>query len=149
MTTKPAPMPEFDLRYGIEAKDHFVKVSEWLVSVGMDKEWEVVLPKPNQLFLDYDFPDKMSATPRLETVLKTIEETYNLSYDNIQQTWTVSKSGNLHCVITLPDGIQMHPFQIAAWQAAAGSDHKRESLHVKSIAMGSKNPNLLVERKQA
>jgi hypothetical protein len=57
-----------------------------------------------------------------------------------------SKSGNVHVVINLP--IPMHATKRVAWQAAFGSDPKREALHLLSIARREKNPILLYNRKK-
>jgi hypothetical protein len=140
--------PQFELRYEEEAKDHVVKVTEWLKATGMDAEWEIVVAKPNQLLLDYDIPFKKFYPVAFETAMKTMEEAYNLSYSDIGIQWTESKSGNRHGIITFPDRVQFSPMEAAAWQAAAGSDPKREALHIKSVVLGSKNPNLLIERKK-
>lgn len=153
LTDSPVPgvVPVFELDYREEAKDHFVKVSEWLKNTGMDKDFEIVLPKPNQILLDYDMPkekfDHGYAWEQFVTAIVTLREAYNLIESEIDEKWTISKSGNTHCIITVPERIVFQPFEVAAWQAAFGSDPKREALHIKSLVMGSKNPNLLIERK--
>lgn len=143
-------VPQFELRYDEEAADHFVKVTEWLRATGMDAEYEIILPQPNQLLLDFDVPEnEFYSTDRwtqFVTAATTLAETYGGA--NIEEKWTTSKSGNCHCIITVP-GVTFTPFEAAAWQAAFGSDPKREALHIKSLVMGSKNPNLLIERKKA
>lgn len=154
--------PQFELSYEVEAKDHLVKVNDWLKATGMDAEWEVILPQSNQLFLDYDsslgeyFPEKnagdelpylVNAPESYSSAMKTMEEAYNVAAYAMKFKITVSKSRHQHCVVTFPEHIKFSPMEAAAWQAAAGSDPKREALHIKSILMGSKNPNLLIEKK--
>lgn len=155
--------PEFELRYEEEAKDHLLKVNQWLNSMNMAQDWEAITAKPNQLFLDYDTPVGRyfkNAEPgdilphggdsgggKTETVWRTMEEAYNIEAHAFTFRWTVSKSGHYHCVVTLPDHVKLSPMEAAAWQAAAGSDHKREALHMKSVVLGSSNPNILIEKR--
>ena len=140
--------PEFEIRYDEEAKDHLIKVNAWLKATGMDAEWEALVAEPNQLFFDFDVPFDTHFAGQMSTVEKTIQEVYGFKYwgEEVTTQDTHSKSGNKHTILTFKT-VQFAPMEAAAWQAAGGSDHKREALHIKSIIMGSKNPNILIERK--
>src|SRR6266849_3659421 len=106
-------VPQFVLDYREEAKDHFVKITEWLKMTGLDAEWEIVLPKPNQLFLDFDTKaDKWLeavAPDRFYTAMLALQEAYGLYVGDIKESFSRSKSGNAHCIVTLPERIQFSP----------------------------------------
>lgn len=146
-------IPVFEMDYRDEASDHFEKVAEWLRNTGLINDWEILIPKPNQLLLDYDQPfndqyPMLGVPDQFITAMTVIIEAYKIDFMDIKTEYTKSKSGNTHCIVTLPENVQLEPMTCAAWQAAAGSDPKREALHMKSIIMGSKNPNLLIEQKK-
>jgi len=151
--------PRCELDYRIEAKDHLVKVNDWLKQTGLDEKWKAITPEPNQLFIDYDisvgdyFDDKVPGDELPYGVC--LPEAYSSAYCTlaeaypeavIQQRFTMSKSGKQHLVVTVT-GVEFNKFERIAWQTAFGSDPKREALHIKSTLMGSLNPNILIERK--
>jgi hypothetical protein len=56
-------------------------------------------------------------------------------------TATKSKGGGTHIVIGLP--VEIEDIERVAWQAAFGSDGKREALNILRVKRGIKNPILL------
>ena len=58
-----------------------------------------------------------------------------------------SKGGNTHALVRLT--VPMDVYERIAWQAAFGSDPKREALHLLSVSRGELNPILLFVKKQA
>ena len=119
--------------------DHAAVVRQRLQDAGEDKDWEVVLATDTTLLLDYDSPN---VPEQFYTVLTVLDATMGrgcgFKFYN-------SRSGNKHVIVTLPSPLTV--VERIAWQAAFGSDCKRESLHLLSIARGDTNLNLLVMRK--
>ena len=58
---------------------------------------------------------------------------------------SVSKGGNTHVIVHLRSAMDI--LERIAWQAAFGSDPKREALHLLSVSRGELNPILLFMRK--
>ena len=123
--------------------DHATAAQAYLVAKGFT-DWEVVLPDDKMLMLDYD--DKMYDGTLPEVFYQTLAileqaQDYARTYFVI----TESKGGNTHCIVHLDS--PMTVTERIAWQAAFGSDRKREALHLLSVALGDKNPILLFMRK--
>lgn len=101
--------------------------------------YEVVTADDHTLQIDYDqtilpddFQDKLN-------LLRQRTGIQNLRW------WKLpSKSGNLHVTIKLP--IAMSAQERIAWQAALGSDPKREMLGLIRVAMGNESPILFFEK---
>lgn len=101
---------------------------------------EVVLPKPNQLFIDIDseagfalFMDQMERLRQFEFAYMTV---------------TPSASGfpNRHIVVDLDRDVS--DIERIAFQAAMGSDPIRELLGLIRVSHGDPHPTLFLERKQ-
>jgi hypothetical protein len=127
--------------------DHAEYARKALEDSDMAKEWEVVVADDFHIQLDYDNQNAL-------LLQDTLEERFFVTRDILQQRigykpdYAVleSKGGNIHVVITLREGMDVR--ERVAWQAAFGSDFKREALHLKSIAAGELNPILLYMRKK-
>ena len=120
-------------------KDHAAYAAKELVEKGL-ANWEVVVAEENQLQIDYDSP---TLPDRFFDVLKILQQrfpTAGLCYSNHR-----SKGGNQHVLINLPHKIGL--YERIAWQAAFGSDCKREALHLLSVSRKEKNPILLFMEK--
>jgi hypothetical protein len=121
--------------------DHAQKVQAVIDEQGVSNEFEIVLPKDNELQLDYDCIELPAQFNEVMDIL-----TQTVPKDAIIEYFvTRSRSGNLHVTIALP--YKLGPYQRIAWQAVFGSDPKREALSVRSATVGDKNPTLLIERK--
>jgi hypothetical protein len=132
-----------DVSHVIEG-DHATAAAAYLVAKGYADKWQVVLPEEKMLMLDYDekkfdgyLPDQFYRTL---VILEQALESYGLYF-----TCTESKGGNTHCLVHLPS--TMPTVERIAWQAAFGSDPKREALHLLSLVRGELNPILLFMRK--
>lgn len=133
--TQPSALP-----YSIEpGKDHQAFVQARLESEGLSNDFEIVLPKPNQLQLDYDSP---RMPDQFDIALGILLEAYDGGAD---YHTTISKSGNTHVTIDLP--VDIDDVTRVAWQAIFGSDYRREGLSLKAIKRGQLNTILLIERK--
>jgi hypothetical protein len=118
--------------------DHAAFVNEQLENSGESKEWEVVLATDTTLLLDYDSPN---VPEQFFDVMRVLTESLGYCGYHLYK----SRSGNTHVIVTLP--VSMPAAERIAWQAAFGSDYKRESLHLLSTSRGDTNLNLLVMRK--
>jgi hypothetical protein len=138
------PQPKWNSSepYDIKDNDHVTHVTAKLHHDGTDKDLEIVLPKPNQLQLDYDSP---KLPERFGEALDLLTQAYCKVRESLVYTVTVSKSGNRHVTIDLPASVS--PTERIAWQAIFGSDYKREGLGMMSIVRGIANPSLLIEKK--
>ncbi len=131
-------------------KDHAAWARVWLEQNGYTG-WEVVVSREDQLMIDYDqvscywdLPTQFYTTMCIlaQSFVPEGEAPVLLPYERF-----ASKGGNTHVIITLPYALS--DSQRVAWQAAFGSDPKREALHMLSIARKELNPILLyMKRKQ-
>lgn len=131
---------------GVSNFDHAEYARRWLSDSDFIFDFEVVVAEKNQLMLDYD---STTIPQQFEVALDILKQALAAEgVDDKRVTYDVSesKSGNVHVIINLP--IPMHATKRVAWQAAFGSDPKREALHLLSIARREKNPILLYNRKK-
>lgn len=129
--------------YDICGNDHVLHVQKRLDENGETDKFEIVLPKPNQLQLDYDTPE---LPEWFERALSIVAQAFCPRLrDKIMWTVTESKSGNRHVTIDLPYDID--DLTRVAWQAALGSDPMRECLSLMSVRKNIANPTLLLEKK--
>jgi hypothetical protein len=126
--------------------DHATAARAYLVAKGFT-DWEVVLPTDKMLMLDYDDQPKGAAPFLPEQFFCTLAILEQLPEQGSQTYYqsSVSKGGNTHVIVHLTQ--PMPVVERIAWQAAFGSDPKREALHLLSVALGDKNPILLFMRK--
>lgn len=92
--------------------------------------YQIVIATDQLIQIDYDFkilPDDFQA--KLELLRRRVT-------GRVQWWKTPSKSGNLHVTIHLLD-TTMNVVERIAWQAAFGSDPKREMLGLLRVALGS------------
>lgn len=135
---------------GTEQTDHAVYAANWLKDHGFDEEWESVVADDQTLMLDYDDDSPVllcQEPPRIfYDILEILRQRYKVSdADKITYSVHSSKGGNTHVVVRLPKPMPMH--ERSAWQAAFGSDRKREALHLLSVHKNELNPILLYMRK--
>ena len=131
---------------GVSNFDHAEYARRWLSDSDFIFDFEVVVAEKNQLMLDYD---STTIPQQFEVALDILKQALAAEgVDDKRVTYDVSesKSGNVHVVVNLP--IPMRATERVAWQAAFGSDPKREALHLLSIARREKNPILLYNRKK-
>jgi hypothetical protein len=128
--------------YDIKGGDHVVHVQKKLDESGASKNFEIVLPEPNELQLDYD---EKVLPEQFWKGMDLLTQAYCALQEGLPYVVTESCSGNRHVTISLP--CQIDPVTRVAWQAVFGSDLMREGLSLMSITRGLKNPTLLIERK--
>lgn len=130
---------------GAIQKDHAAYSRQWLVDNGYDEDYEVVVAKDNELQLDYD---RTTLPSEFNVVLDILAQVLAHNEAPVLPSYEVvtSKSGNLHVTITLP--YDMDIVKRIAWQAAFGSDPKREALHMLSLKFKDLNPILLYQPKK-
>ncbi len=131
---------------GTIQKDHAAYARQWLIDNNYDADFEVVVAKDNELMLDFD---RTTIPQQFEIVLDILAQV--LAAPNVEPVRppyevSKSKSGNLHVVVTLP--YDMSIAKRVVWQAALGSDPKREALHMLSIKYKDLNPILLYQPKK-
>ena len=105
------------------------------------EDLKVVLPEPNQLFIDIDNDFAMALFEKNYT---DFVQWYCPTGDPVI---TPSKSGGerRHVTITVKDHLK--PKERLILQAFLGSDLKREFLGLQRIKAGDKNPTLFLEKK--
>jgi hypothetical protein len=122
-------------------QDHAAYARHYLKETGYDEDYEVVIAERNQLMLDYD---RTTIPLQFYTALGILHQAFKTEY--IPYEVSESKSGNKHVIITLPRNIS--DYCRVAWQAAFGSDPKREALHLLSLSKYELNPILLYNKKK-
>lgn len=127
-----------DVYVGTTNNDHAIYAREML----KDENFEVVVAEENVLMLDYD--DVEDLPEQFYTSLGILESVLGVA---VRFEQSRSKSGTgIHVLVFLPESMPI--ITRVAWQAAFGSDPKREALHLLSIARREKNPILLYNRKK-
>ena len=122
--------------------DHATAARAHLVNKGFT-DWQVVVADDKTLMLDYDQrPYDCTLPEQFYDTLGILEQALHED-----QFFTVheSKGGNTHALVRLT--VPMDIYERIAWQAAFGSDPKREALHLLSVSRGELNPILLFMRK--
>ena len=129
---------EYAVNSGVS--DHAAFVRQQLDGANESTDWEIVLADDTMLLLDYDVPYIPNQFLR---TLEILEEMMG----HVPQPWKAykSRSGNTHIIVKLSRPLPID--QRIAWQAAFGSDPKREALHLLSSKRGDRNTMMLVMRK--
>ena len=128
---------------GVLNNDHAQAAELWLNEHGFADDWCVVVADDKTLMLDYDGRPYDGTLPEQFYVTLGIfnEVVGNVNYFHR----TPSKGGNTHVIVHLTQTMPI--VERIAWQAAFGSDPKREALHLLSVSRGELNPILLFMRK--
>jgi hypothetical protein len=129
---------EYAVNSGVS--DHAAFVRQQLDNANESTDWEIVLADDTMLLLDYDTPYIPNQFLRTLAIL-------NEAMGFLEQKWKAykSRSGNTHVIVKLSQYLPVD--QRIAWQAAFGSDLKREALHLLSNKRGDRNTMMLVMRK--
>lgn len=123
--------------------DHAPAAQKYLEDNGYADRWQVVLADDKTFMLDYDDKPYDGILPeQFYTILHILYQA--VGSNNYFETFA-SKGGNTHVVIHLE--APMPIVERIAWQAAFGSDPKREALHLLSVSRGELNPILLFGKK--
>jgi len=123
--------------------DHALFAEAYLRQTGMDDQWQVVVADDKTLMLDYDNRPYDGTLP--EQFYSTLGIFDQVVGSDNYFTHTASKGGNTHVVINM--SVALTIAERIAWQAAFGSDPKREALHLLSVSRDELNPILLYMRK--
>ena len=127
---------------GVLNNDHAQAAEEFLRQARFD-DWMVVVADDKTLMLDYDQQVYDGTLPEQFYIALGIFDSVVGSNNYFEHT--ASKGGNTHCVIHMEKPMPI--VERIAWQAAFGSDPKREALHLLSVSRGELNPILLFMRK--
>lgn len=116
-----------------------------LEKAGFSVNWEIVPAAEDVLQLDYDDPtEHASAPPRFWPIFEILRQRFQGK--TVWYSAHLSKSGkHSHVLVYLPEQLSIH--ERVAWQAAFGSDPKREALHLLNISNNVTNPILLFMQK--
>jgi hypothetical protein len=120
--------------------DHKAYVEKKLYDEGIADTYGTVLPESNQLLIDYDVPE---LPDYFQDRMNILLEAMNAP---VRYQVYASRHGRRHVIVTC-EGKKFDEIERVAWQAALGSDSKREALSLRSIALGAKNSTLLIHRK--
>lgn len=121
--------------------DNRVYLQNKLEKEGVDKIFEIVVPKASQLALDYDTPELPA---RFQEALYFLVQTFCDKGRRLTYRVTQSRHGNLHVMIDLPRDIS--ELERLAWHGVFGSDWKRNASALMCMAKGVHNNTLLIER---
>lgn len=126
------------------AEDHESFCQKKLREAGLDKEWKVEVATDRTIQLDFDIPYENLLPMRFFDALEIFSR---LLTNGKTANWRHLKSrhGNSHVVIDL--NWDMPQSERIAWQAAMGSDFKREALSLAYSALGQQAPVLLYSLK--
>lgn len=128
--------------------DHREYVNILLEKSGESVDWEVYVCPQNFLQLDYDQPFPFYPPQFFDVMGMLVERcafATALTNKQVEHRVYSSRSGNTHYLIELPG--DMSDYERTAWQAAFGSDPKREAGHLLSLMRHEINPILLIMRK--
>lgn len=128
----------------VYGNDHEIHVQKMIEGRNQADIYKVVLPKPNEIQIDYDVP---SVPERFETAMNFLSQAFVEPGQSLRYVVTRSKSGNTHVNVALPEGVVLTEIERCAWQAVFLSDPNREALSLVSIRRGLKNPSLMIEFK--
>lgn len=127
-----------DWYYDDEAQAATIKLEE----SGFAADWEVVVAQPDTLQIDWDKKTEHVHVPsNFHQMMGLLVQRFNVSVERLPYQIYKSKGGGNHIVITLPE--PMDAIEKIAWQAAFGSDGKREALNLLRVKRNIKNPILL------
>jgi hypothetical protein len=127
---------------GVLNNDHAQAAEEFLRQAHFD-DWQVVVATDKILMLDYDQRPYDGVLPEHFYVALGIFD--QVVGSNNYFVCSESKGGNTHCLVHMEKPMPI--VERIAWQAAFGSDPKREALHLLSVSRGELNPILLFMRK--
>jgi hypothetical protein len=128
--------------YDIKGNDHVIHVQTKINESGEQDNFEIVLPRPNQLQLDYDVPE---LPEQFHKVLDIAAQAFCKLHGSLFYTVRKSRHNNLHITIDFPRDLT--DIERIAWQSVFGSDPMREALSLMSVHRGIANPTLLIERR--
>jgi hypothetical protein len=136
------------------AADHKSFCEKKLRDFGLDGDYKVEVATDRTIQLDFDIPFDQPLPQQFvvaleifarmldpEEVIRHLIEPRTATYRRLK-----SRNGNTHVVINL--SWDMPQAERIAWQAAMGSDFKREALSLAYAAMGQHSPVLLYSRKE-
>lgn len=107
--------------------------------VGVSEDYMIVVPKANEIQIDYDTPElPLLFSEVLEMLARAMQS-------NLKYKVYASMSGNRHVIIECPRDLT--DLERIAWQAVFASDPKREALSLVRVSRGLSNPSLLIHRK--
>jgi len=126
-------------------EDHETHCTMLLRETGLEKTFFVDVATSRTIQIDLDIPFDLNMTTQfyetLDIFRRMLVNGKAASYRHLR-----SKGGRTHIVIAL--SWDMPQSERIAWQAAFGSDFKREALSLAYAALGQKSPVLLYSSKE-
>jgi hypothetical protein len=120
-------------------EDPVASVQKKMDTIGASDEYTIIIPKENEIQIDYDYPELPLIFPELLGLLARAMQ------GSLKYKIYCSMSGNRHVVIECPRTLT--DIERIAWQAVFASDPKREALSMMNLSRGLSNPSLLIHRK--
>ena len=129
------------------AVDHESFCAKKLIDMGLDKEWKVEVATDRTIQLDFDIPFDGPLPQQFSEALEIFSRMLELRVGKTA-SWRKlkSRSGRTHVVISI--SWDMPQAERIAWQAAFGSDFRREALSLAYAALGQTAPVLLYSLKE-
>jgi hypothetical protein len=143
------------------AVDHESFCAKKLIDMGLDKEWKVEVATDRTIQLDFDIPFDGPLPQQFSEALEIFSRMLELppnaysmrtlsavtpTYKTASWRKLKSRSGRTHVVISI--SWDMPQAERIAWQAAFGSDFRREALSLAYAALGQTSPVLLYSLKE-
>ena len=126
--------------------DELPQAQKKLEAAGLADLWVPVGAKKNQLQIDVDHKSaKVRLPSNFKGMMGLLQQRFSLQKP-LPFRATKSKGQGTHIVINLP--IEIDDVERIAWQAAFGSDGKREALNLLRVRRNIKNPILLFMPKE-
>jgi hypothetical protein len=129
--------------------DHVAHCEKLLKDAGLDKDWKVEVATDRTIQLDFDVKFECSFPQAFYSTLEIFRRMLSVDLPRIRTASyrkLRSKGGNQHVIIDL--SWDMPQTERIAWQAAFGSDNKREALALLYAAHDQREPVLLYSRKE-
>ena len=153
-----APVAHMGMSYPLMgAADHAAFCEKKLIDMGLADDYKVEVATDRTIQLDFDQPFEQMLPQQFFDALEIFARVLSVDqYGNLlpagvapkTATWRhlKSRSGRSHVIIDL--SWDMPQAERIGWQAAMGSDFKREALSLAYAAMGQMSPVLLYSRKE-
>lgn len=105
-------------------------------TAAMEQGLDVVVPQPDELFIDLDNDADIAHFKLTLPILQRFCEA-------VEYRRTISKGGNLHAYVRVKWPVALHPATRIALQACLGSDRKRDLLSLIELTQGTPWPTVV------
>jgi hypothetical protein len=138
-------MPTTEMTYPVlGVEDHQAFCEKKLREAGLDNDWKVEVATDRTIQLDFDIPYEQMLPLQFFEALDIFSRMLN---NGKTASWRHLRSRHDRSHVIIDLNWDMPQSERIAWQAAMGSDFKREALSLAYSAMGQRAPVLLYSRK--